>query len=350
MMYSVRPGDTLWGIAGRFFASPQQWPENVRDNGIVAADRIWVGQPLYLRDSLIVRRSTDDAGSLSRTAAPHQAQTLWPHAPSLVPGRAFFFVLADEINPLTKKVVRKVMVNPSMASELSVRLGRPVAPMPNPARFGLHPTDPTSKLPAGRHVLGMKPSPFSSASTRPFGAPRFEGSRFWIDVEKAKAAGATFHGIDEISADLDRIAAKTANAAERAKVEKLKALARADGEVLVRGPVPASAVKGAGAMALTRGLQGVQIIGFAMTAVDLTRATEKSISQQSVKPVAAESIRQVGGWAAAWAGMKLGAAGGAALGIETGPGALISGVIGGLVGGVAGYYGADWIADHVDAN
>ena len=34
---------------------------------------------------------------------------------SLIPGRAFLFVLSDEVNPVTRKVVRKVMVNPRMA-------------------------------------------------------------------------------------------------------------------------------------------------------------------------------------------------------------------------------------------
>ena len=120
--------------------------------------------------------------------------------------------------------------------------------------------------------------------------------------------------------------------------------------MLVHGAVPASAIKGAGAMAMTRGLQGVQVIGFAMTAVDLTHATQKSISTQSAKPIVAETVRQVGGWAAGWAGMKLGAAGGALVGIETGPGAIVTGLIGGVAGGMAGYFGFDWIADHIDAN
>jgi hypothetical protein len=33
-----------------------------------------------------------------------------------------------------------------------------------------------------------------------------------------------------------------------------------------------------------------------------------------------------------------------------GPGAILSGFFGALIFGTAGYFGADWIADHLDAN
>jgi hypothetical protein len=36
--------------------------------------------------------------------------------------------------------------------------------------------------------------------------------------------------------------------------------------------------------------------------------------------------------------------------IETGPGAIITGLVGGIVFGAAGYFGADWVADHIDKN
>jgi hypothetical protein len=132
-------------------------------------------------------------------------------APSVVPARAFFFVLADEIDPLRPKLVRKAMVNPSMAAAYAERVGRAIQLQPNPARYGLHPTAPNSMLPPGRHAAGMKPSSFSSASAKPFGSNRIAGSRFWIDVAKAKEAGAEFVSTGELLADLDRIARKTAN-------------------------------------------------------------------------------------------------------------------------------------------
>jgi hypothetical protein len=87
-----------------------------------------------------------------------------------------------------------------------------------------------------------------------------------------------------------------------------------------------------------------------MTAVNVAHATEKSVRTGPAKPITAEAVRQVGGWASAWVGMKLGAAGGALVGIESGPGALVTGAVGGIAGGVAGYFGFDWIADHIDEN
>lgn len=103
-------------------------------------------------------------------------------------------------------------------------------------------------------------------------------------------------------------------------------------------------------MALTRGLQVVQIVGFVVTAVELTQATSRSLATRSAKPITAEGIRQVGSWAMAWGGMKLGGVAGAAVGIETGPGAILFGAAGALAGGFAGYMGFDWVADHLDPN
>ena len=70
----------------------------------------------------------------------------------------------------------------------------------------------------------------------------------------------------------------------------------------------------------------------------------------AIKPIAAESIRQVGGWAGAVAGAKLGAAAGASLGLVTGPGAIITGAVGAIVVGAAFYFGADILADKIHAN
>ncbi|HIE9781355.1 TPA: hypothetical protein ACXRZB_002721 [Klebsiella pneumoniae] len=50
------------------------------------------------------------------------------------------------------------------------------------------------------------------------------------------------------------------------------------------------------------------------------------------------------------AGAKIGTVAGAAVGIETGPGVVLTGLIGGVIFGTAGYFGADWVADHIDEN
>jgi hypothetical protein len=346
MQYVVRPGDTLWGIAGTHFGAPEKWAIIAEDNHLSRPSRLMVGERLTLRDVLVTQRPSS-AQAVGATTRPSPELE---HAPSVLPGRAFLFVLADEIDPLRQKVVRKVMINPRMAARVSTRLGRPIQLMANPAIFGLQPTGPDAAVTMGRHAMNLKPSPFSSASTRPLGPPRFSGSPFWVDVDAAKAAGATFHDTDDIIADLDRIAGRMGKPGDIAKLEELKRLVRADREVLIRGSVPATAIKGATAMALTRALQVIQVVGFVVTAVELTQATQKSMAARSAAPIAAEGIRQVGGWAMAWGGMKLGGLAGAAVGIETGPGAIVIGAAGALAGGVAGYMGFDWIADQLDSN
>jgi hypothetical protein len=348
MFYVVRPLDSLWRIAGRYFGEPRRWPVIAQDNHLHDAT-LYVGNSLFLRDTLLVPHADAPLLDLHSDPGPAHSHQI-EHRPSVVPGRAYLFVLADEINPVTRKVVRKVIVNPQLAAHFSAQLGRPIAAFPDPERFGFQPTDAASKVSLGRHALGQKPSPFSSASEHVLGEARFVGSRYWIDVEKARSSGATFHETQEILDDLTRIAAKTRMVTDLQRIEKIKRLVVSDREVLVRGAIPASGIKGVGSMALTRGVQCVQIFGFAVTAAELGLAAQKSVRVGSVKPIAAESMRQVGSWTAGWAGMKLGAVAGAAFGIETGPGAVLSAAVGSLVFGAAGYVGFDWAADMIDAN
>jgi hypothetical protein len=357
MQYIVQPGDSLWRIARRVCNDGLRWPDIARSNHLPHPHQLLVGQVLQI-DSALMPRLPHQAAlgeSSGFTGAPRKgghieavASAQTAQSTAWVPSAHYVFVLADEIDPTRAKVVRRVLVNPQMAAEAARNLGRQLPLFPNPERYGFVPTGPHSPLSAGRHSMGFKPSPYSSASTGLLGARRFLGSPYWIDVQAARAAGATLHETADILADLDRIAAKAATAADKARIADIKRLVAADREVLLKGKVPASAVKGMTSMAFTRGMQSVQIIGFAMTAVNVAHATEKSVRAQSAQPIAAETIRQVGGWASAWAGMKLGAAGGALVGVTTGPGALISGAVGGIAGGAAGYFGFDWIADHID--
>jgi LysM domain len=359
MLYTVQPGDSLWSIARRFYNDGLRWSDIARANALTNPDRLLVGQVLHIDEGAVFR--TPNAAALGESpgfAGPPRAggqvlassHPISAQQPALVPSTWYVFVLADEIDPTRSKVVRRVLVNPRMAADAARQAGRPLAVFANPQRYGFTPSSPDSPLSIGRHAMGMKPSPYISASKGFLGAARFTGSPFWIDVQAARAAGATLHDTGEILADLDRIAAKGARAVDQAHVDRIKQLVMADREVLLKGSVPATAVKGVGAMAATRALQGVQIVGFAMTAVNLTHAAEQSVNERSVKPIAAESVRQVGGWASAWVGIKLGAAGGAMVGIETGPGALVTAAVGSIVFGVAGYFGFDWIADHISEN
>ena len=79
----------------------------------------------------------------------------------------------------------------------------------------------------------------------------------------------------------------------------------------------------------------------------MAQAGRDSVQKHSVRPIAAESIRQAGGWGGAFAGMRIGGIAGVAVGIELGPGDIITGAAGALVFGVAGYFSADWIAGWV---
>lgn len=338
MQHTVRLGESLASISAGLLGDSARWSEIAEENGLIDPNQIYVGQKLQVAGAVVDECITPYlCGSEGLSV-------------SAVPAVSYVFVLADEINPVTQKLVRRVIVHPKMAAEAAANVGRPVKIFPNPERFGFTPTDPASQLPIRRHVTGMKPSAFSSASSRMFGASRMVGKPFWIDVAKAQASGATIHSTQEILRDLDVIAKKAKTPEAVQNVEKIKGFVVADSEVLIRNSVPPAAVKSGGTMAITRGLQGVQIVGFTLTAVNMTHAAKASITKNSVRPIAAESIRQVGGWSSAWAGIKLGAAGGAAVGITTGPGVLISAGLGSIGGGIAGFFAFDWIADHLYEN
>jgi hypothetical protein len=165
------------------------------------------------------------------------------------------------------------------------------------------------------------------------------------------------HSTAEIIKDLDRIA--RLNLALATRIATLKSrIDSVEGEVLLEGIAPKGAVQTAKAAAreletlsmMSKGAKVLGFLGIVFTVYDLGSASVQSVQAHSVKPISAESIRQVGGWGRAWAGMKLGFAGGAAVGIETGPGALLTGLAGGMIFGFAGYWAADKIADAISPN
>ncbi|RIY35342.1 hypothetical protein CKY20_10790 [Capnocytophaga canis] len=177
------------------------------------------------------------------------------------------------------------------------------------------------------------------------------GSPQYIDIAKAEAAGCKIYTTNEIIQDLRRMQKEAPSINAKTNLEKLiNVISNTEKEVLIKGNIPPSAIKSSTTMNITKGLRVLNIIGIVISAYEVEQAVEKSIKKESVKPIAAETIRQVGGWASAIAGAKVGAVGGTLLGIETGPGAILFGAGGAIIFGVAGYLGADWIADYIDEN
>ena len=100
----------------------------------------------------------------------------------------YFFVVADEVDPLTRHVTRRVFTLESHDIQ------RMIASQPleaqrlmYPEKWGLQPTGPRIVLSPGQHALGTKPSPYISASDLPNGASRFFGRTIYINVAKARA-------------------------------------------------------------------------------------------------------------------------------------------------------------------
>lgn len=341
MEYVVRYGDRLDLIAQCTLGAAWRWREIAGMNQIDQRRvEIFIGQRLRLPFGA---RAVTSA-NFCRADIPHAhadgSAILLPATRTVGVGHVFF--IADEWNPAAKKLVRRVVV---IKGDNAADILHGVL---DPQRHGFTPRDPASPVSLGRHVLGRNDSQFISTSELPKGATRFGGEPYWIDVAKLRASGATIHDGAAIGADPDRIAAKTRNPAFRAQIEQIRKLAMADGEVVVQGAIPAGAVKGAGMVAATRGMQFVAGVGIVLTIYDLEQASVVSYRTQSARPIAAATVRQVGGWSGAWAGAELLGAGGAAVGIETGPGALVTGAVGAVVGGVLGYFGADIIARHIE--
>ncbi|WP_255317808.1 hypothetical protein [Capnocytophaga canimorsus] len=258
-------------------------------------------------------------------------------------GRAMMFILTDELLP-TGKLVRKVVVPPSKKIFNFIRSNQY-------EMFGMSATDPLADITIGEHAFGKKPSPYISASTLSKGAPNIMGSPQYIDIAKAEAAGCKIYTTNEIIQDLRRMQKEAPSINAKTNLEKLiNVISNTEKEVLIKGNIPPSAIKSSTTMNITKGLRVLNIIGIVISAYEVEQAVEKSIKKESVKPIAAETIRQVGGWASAIAGAKVGAVGGTLLGIETGPGAILFGAGGAIIFGVAGYLGADWIADYIDEN
>lgn len=363
--YIVQFGDTLSSIAFRRLGNANRWSEIARLNRLQPPYMLFVGQRLDLPSA---QAGVTSGGIMIQNNAVQTDPANEQIPASLALARGFMFVVFEQLPEVgTGRVIRKVAAIPR--------------------DFALNPPNPLANLSLADHVLGNNNSQFLSASNRPFGAPNFRGQPLLIDVAKTRAAGGQIYSVEQIVTDLRRFAHE--NPASEGRVNTLiRTIQSVEGEVLIEGGVPRDAVRRVStahtgfirtadelwasfdvgritrpqleAQLLTlekaygrarifgRVGRVVTIVGVVFTVVDIADATQRSMEKNSYKPLAAETVRQIGGWGGAVAGGKIGFLAGAALGVETGPGLILTGAVGAIIFGAAGYFGADFIADWIE--
>ena len=367
--YIVQRDDILSGIAQKLLGDGNRWTEIAKLNNLASPNLLFVGQILKIPN-------------LARPLKPiitAPAQIYGPPTPvygpqlpaTLALARGYVFVVIEQLPEVgTGKIIRKVAVIPR--------------------DFAFQAKNPRGNLSLAEHVLDLNGSmsQYLSGSNRPMGAATIEGKPVLMDVAKIKKAGGQIYSVKEVVADLRRFYALNPGQSNIPKL--IETIEKIEGEVLIQGGTPSGSgtrpgtahnayIKSAERLyqelksrKITRdqfinelaklekayskakvvGRIGrvLGVFGVIVTAADVARATQRSIDQRSLKPLGAETIRQVGGWGMAIAGSKIGFGLGALFGIETGPGAIVTGGIGAVVFGAAGYFGADWVADHISPN
>ncbi len=219
--------------------------------------------------------------------------------------------------------------------------------------FGESARDLAAQLSPAEHALEQHgpggPTPYLSASLLPRGPEHIDGQLEYIDVDRAVKSGAEYISEEDLSMDADRLQMEKPNLA--ARVRQWMGNQGNEREVLFKGNIPASAIVTPGGRGVIYLGRGLAVVGVAVSAYDVGTALAKSVDKGSPRPIAAESLRQIGGWGGAYAGGLAGAEGAALLGLPVGGvGAGLTGLGGALVGGYLGYKGGDYLADPIDAN
>jgi hypothetical protein len=133
----------------------------------------------------------------------------------------------------------------------------------------------------------------------------------------------------------------------------MKSAGGSEGEVLLKGNVPAKAVRpnlvsgklGTAAQGTGKGLV---VVGVAVTSYNLYVTGWESLEIGSIDPFAAQVVREGGSWGGGVTGAYMGASVGTF--IFSGVGSVIGGITGGVIGGIVGAFGGDYFGDLIDEN
>ncbi|MBN3790636.1 glycine zipper family protein [Burkholderia sp. Ac-20353] len=277
----------------------------------------------------------------------------------LMPARMFVFVVVDEPGK-DGFLVRRCYTSLEDPHLLKMNL-TPIGNLREvyPEKEGLWGRGgPESKVSVAEHVLEYEKitSYASTSGTYPDGTLRMNGKAVYVDIAKAKRAGAKLVTTEEIVRAIDEYKVNLNSKARREAEHIKQKVMNIDREILVQPhpSVPPSGIFSQSGLKISLGIvkyaRVVQVIGIGFTACDLEVAANQSFETKSVRPIEKEVVRQIGGWGGAVAGAKMGAAAGALVGIETGPGTIITGLIGGIVFGAIGYMCGSAVADQIPNN
>lgn len=375
--YIVQHGDSLTSISAKVYGSPVHWPAIAERNALYPPYTIFSAQILKLPTN---SRAQPGVAAASQTPSARMA---------LARGFQYLFVVEQLPDVGTgTKLIRKVALVPKQFTG-TTRQQWIEWKEGHPERFGIEPRNPQGSTSWLEHVQGqgLKDSPRVSASNKPYGAPTMKGRPVLIDVATIQRAGGKVLPPEVAVRGLRAMVSQNPNA--NPNLERLiRAIGEWEGESGIEGKkTPRDAVSTPGlnhgayirkaeqlyeafkhdppkltqelaalersygqAAKVAKGLRVVGGVGMIFTAVDVTKASVKSIEQRSFKPIGAEVIRHGTSWGMAWAGAKAGFLMGGAFGIETGPGAILTGAVGALVGGYIGYRSGDAVGDLIDAN
>lgn len=384
--YIIQYGDTLEIIAEKQLGNKNRWYEIAQLNNIPSPYQLFIGLKIKLPNKFSVS-----------IIPPSTTKIEFPPA-TMALARGFLFVIFEQLPEIgSDKVIRKIAAMPNNFSRhpnLSPSLFANITPAQH--AIGVKPSQylsssnrpygsPTNVIEGIFDKYGNKSAP-SSANPKDF-VGKFRGKEIRpviVDLNKLPP-GTRIFTEQELILNLRAYSAETG-----ANVETLiKTIQSVEGEVLIEGGVPKDAVKkvsnvhsayiltaeellakhrlgqiteaelNAELKVLAKSYNRVKmfgrvgrvitVVGVVFTVADVAQASQKSYEKRSYRPIAAETVRQIGGWGGAWAGAQSGAVIGAIFGIELTPvGMVVTGAIGAIFFGALGYFIGDVAAGWID--